>query len=303
MPPRTCRFNDLKYRLLRWSFGPAGEAIQFQLEGLNFERLFRNSVLQVEIELQFPQSPLMHSAMRHQHATSFEVHERRSVITREARIAERSELGDGAVHALERKISEGIDVEVLADLIDGLLRADQLFARRHVDAVVARVRDRRRGDAEVDLARAGLADERNEATTGGAAHERIIHHDDAFAVDDLAHRVVLDADAEVAALLRRVDEGAADVVIADEPELVRDAALLGVAERRGVRGVGHTEHAVGSDGLLARKLAAERAPRAVDARAPDAGVGPCEVDELEDAGCRAGRALQRRQLIDAAIVH
>src|SRR5262247_250508 len=45
-----------------------------------------------------------------------------------------------------------------------------------------------------------------------------------------ANRAVLEAHAELADLLRRFDEGAADVMVADDAELVGDARGLGVAD-------------------------------------------------------------------------
>src|SRR5690606_33713414 len=100
--------------------------------------------------------------------------------------------------------------------------------------------------------------------------------------------------AEVAALLCGVNERTADIVVADETELVRDAALLGVAERSGVRRVGNAEHAVGIGRLLLCQLMPERAARAIDADAPYARIGSREVDQLEDAGGGSLRATQTR---------
>src|SRR5690606_21587754 len=110
--------------------------------------------------------------------------------------------------------------------------------------------------------------ERDQAAAGRTAHERVVDHDHALAVDHFTHRVVLDADAEVATLLRGMDECAADVVVPDQAELVCDTALLGEAECRRVRGVRNAEHAVSLRRLLACELAAERAARTVDADAP-----------------------------------
>ena len=50
-----------------------------------------------------------------------------------------------------------------------------------------------------------------------AAHDRVVDEHDALAFENAAHRVQLDAHAEVADRLLRLDEGAADVVVADEP--------------------------------------------------------------------------------------
>src|SRR5688572_31354065 len=61
-------------------------------------------------------------------------------------------------HALEREVPERVGAEIAADLVDVVARADQLLARRRVDAVVARPLDGRRRDPDVDLLGAGAAD-------------------------------------------------------------------------------------------------------------------------------------------------
>ncbi len=104
--------------------------------------------------------------------------------------------------------------------------------RRRVDAVVAAVHRRRRGDPDVDLLRAGLAQHAHDLARRRAADDRVVDEHDALALHDLAHGVELDLDAEVADRLLRLDERPADVVIADEAEGEGDARLLGVTESR-----------------------------------------------------------------------
>src|SRR5688500_2057103 len=95
-----------------------------------------------------------------------------------------------------------------------------------------------------------------------------------------------------------MNERAADVVVADEAELERDARRLAESESSGVRRVGHAEHAVRIGRVLERELAAERAARAIHARAEDARVGAREVDQLEDARRLAWRGRQRLERLD-----
>src|SRR5690606_13215976 len=229
---------------------------------------------------------------------ALEVDERGGVAAGEAGVAERSGLLDRGLQPLERQVAKRVDAEVLADLGDRVPRADQLLAVRHVDPVVTREPDRRARDPEVDLLRAGLADQRDEAAARRAADERVIHHHDALALDDLADRVVLDPDPEVTAGLRRVDEGAADVMVPDQPQLERDAARLAVAERGRVRRVRNAEDAVRVRRLLDREPAPERSPRAVHARAEDVRVRTREIDQLEDARRRLRRRDQPAERSD-----
>ena len=94
----------------------------------------------------------------------------------------------------------------------------------------------------------------------------------------------------------RLDERATDVVRADQPHLVRDAALLGKTERAGTAAVGHRDHDVGFARLLAREDPPElRRARRTGAPEHDR-VGPREVDVLEHAERPGGRGngLERR---------
>ena len=61
---------------------------------------------------------------------------------------------------------------------------------------------------------------------------RIVDQDHALALDQGAVGVVLQAHAEMADVVGRLDEGAADIVVADDAELERQARLVGIADRR-----------------------------------------------------------------------
>ena len=126
---------------------------------------------------------------------------------------------------------------------------------------------------------AGFAHHLHDLHARRAAHDRIVDQHDALARDDRAIGVVLEANAEFADRLGRLDEGASDVVIADDAELEGNAAGLGVAERRRHAGVGHRHDDVGARRGLARELArpspcARRRP-IVRARSSRAGRNRC----------------------------
>ncbi len=71
-----------------------------------------------------------------------------------------------------------VDAEVFPDLLDGVRRGDELLVGGDVDAVEAGELGRRRGYAHVDLLRAGVAEHLDDLPHGGAAHDRVVHHDD-----------------------------------------------------------------------------------------------------------------------------
>ena len=83
--------------------------------------------------------------------------------------------------------------------------------------------------------------------------------------------------------LFRLDEGAADVMVADEAEVEGDAGFGGVAKRGGDAGVGNGDDEVCCDAGFARELAAHLFAGLLDPAAEDARVGAGEIDVLEDA--------------------
>ena len=186
--------------------------------------------------------------------------------------------------------------------IDAVVGGDQLFARRRVDAVVARAGDRRRADAHVHLARAGAAHERDETARRRAAHDRVVDHHDALAVEDLANRIVLHLHLRVAAGLRRLDERAAHVVIADQREL--EGSPLSSANPSAAEfdesGTLNTRSASGAGCSRASRLP-ERAARAIDRAAEDAAVRAREVHVLEHAAPRFQLRQRMRRLHAVAV--
>ena len=178
---------------------------------------------------------------------------------------------------------------MLADLLDGVLGGDQLGAGRHIHAEEAGVADRRRGDAHVDFGRAGLAQQLDDSRRGGAAHDRVVDHGHAAPVEHRLERVVLEVRAEVADALVGLDEGAPHVAVLDQPLGVGQAGFVGVAD--GVRGggVGHADHDVGVGRVLAGELAAHPLAGLEGEPSVEEGVGPREVDVLEDAAGRRPR--------------
>src|SRR5687768_17729861 len=86
-------------------------------------------------------------------------------------------------HALERKVAERVGADVSTDALDVEPCADELAPPRHIDAEEALVLDRRRADAHVDFLRAVAAKEIDDRTAGVPAHDRVVHHDDALAVE------------------------------------------------------------------------------------------------------------------------
>ena len=135
---------------------------------------------------------------------------------------------------------------------------DELLAARRVDPVVAGVRRRGRRDPHVDLGRPGRLQEPHELLRRRPADDGVVDEDDPLAADDGPDGVQLHLDAEVPDRLLRLDEGPPDVVVPHEPHAVRDAALLGVAERREDPRVGDGDDDVRRDRRARARAAARR---------------------------------------------
>src|SRR4029450_9647213 len=124
--------------------------------------------------------------------------------------------------------------------------------------------------------------------------------DDAFALH-LGKRVELELHALLAKALVRLDEGPADVAVLDQPLAERDSRRARESDRGRRAGVRNRQHEVGLDRrLLGEALAhADAGTMYLDPCEP--GVGPSEVEELEDA-LGAGLGLRHGLLRVAALV-
>src|SRR5467141_1167368 len=114
------------------------------------------------------------------------------IFAREAGMAELARLAShGAEHAVERQIPEGLDPEMLADLLERMAGSDQLRLGRRVDAIVARARNRCGGDPEMHLLGTRLANHRDQLSARRAADERIVDDHNPLSLQYLAHRIEL----------------------------------------------------------------------------------------------------------------
>ena len=135
----------------------------------------------------------------------------------------------------------------------------------------------------MDLLGSGLAEIDHPGLGGGSPHDGIIDHDDALPLHSFTDEVELHADIEVADELGRLNEGAADVVVAHEGRVVGDSKFFREAQRGVDAGIGHRNHDVGLDRVKARQFASHVHARPADRDAAQAAVGAGEVDVLKDA--------------------
>ena len=91
---------------------------------------------------------------------------------------------------------------------------------RRIHTVEAGRDGRRTGDAHVHLGRACSPHHAHDLARRCTANDGVVDQNDALALKQGARRVELHTHAEVAHTLGGLDEGAADVVVADEPEVI-----------------------------------------------------------------------------------
>ena len=111
----------------------------------------------------------------------------------------------------------------------------------------------------MNFGRAGFAHHAHDFAAGGAAHDGIIDENHALALDHSTNGIQLQPHAEVTNGLLGLDEGAANIMIANQAHAEWDAGFGGIANRRRHTGIGHGHDHVRVDGMLARQQTAEDA--------------------------------------------
>src|SRR5215472_10887201 len=192
-------------------------------------------------------------------------------------------VGDGLFERGKREVAERIRAEEFADLFGRLRGGNQFLACGRVHDVVAGRDGGRATDAHVDFLGSGVANHTHDFAAGGAADDGIVHEHDALAFNEAANRIELELDAEIADRLRRLDERAADVMIADQAHAEGNFGFERIADGSGHAGVGHGNHNVRFGGMFAREQAAEHFAALVDGAAENDAVRTREIDVLENA--------------------
>ena len=120
------------------------------------------------------------------------------------------------LHAVDAEIAQAVHTNLLADFLHRQPTGDQLVLAVDVGAKVAWSDKGRRGDAHMDFGGARLPQHSDNAGTGGAADDGIIHQDDPLPFDGVRQRSELDAHRILALVLGRLDKGAPHIAVFDE---------------------------------------------------------------------------------------
>src|SRR6202035_2096086 len=135
----------------------------------------------------------------------------------------------------------------------------------------------------MDFFGAGVAHHADELAAGGAADDGIVDEDDALSGDEFTNGIEFEFDAEIADGLRRLDEGAADVVIANEAHAEGNFGFEREANGGGDTGVWNGDDHVGFDGMFLSEETAEHFAGVGHGAAEDDAVRARKIDVLEDA--------------------
>ena len=122
-------------------------------------------------------------------------------------------------HPFDGQIPEAIDFKVFADGLDVLRRGDQFLPRGHVDTVIARADDGRRGNAQMNFRGLGSFNEPHDFLHGGAPNDGIVDHDHFFPLEHALDGIEFDANPEIPARLGGMNERPSHVMVTDKPDV------------------------------------------------------------------------------------
>src|SRR6186713_278572 len=178
-------------------------------------------------------------------------------------------------------------------------RRDQLGSARRIDAIETRRNGRRAADAHVHFLCAGGLHHLHDLAARRAAYQRIVYKDDAPAFENAADGVQLHTHAEMANRLLWLDEGAAYVVIADEPDAHWNIRLLCESDRGTHTGVRDRDNDIRVHRFFTGQQTSKIRADLVDAFAEHVAVGTREIHVLEDT-LRRRRGRERLERLHAA---
>ena len=149
------------------------------------------------------------------------------------------------------------------------------------------------------LSRARLAHHFNNLAAGGAAHDGIIHQHHALALQHGAIGAVLQLHAQIADLIRGFNEGAPDIMIADDAKLKRDAGFHRIAHRRRHAGIRHWNNQIRRNAAFARQFRTNALACFINRRAFHDAVRPREIDIFKNtkAAFDAAEGLDAAQAV------
>ena len=126
--------------------------------------------------------------------------------------------------------TERIDIQHFFHFSQGIVGRDQMLAGFNVGAEIARMQERRSGNAHMDLGCSGFAQKFDDAFACRAADDGIVDQNDTFAAYGRRDRIELDAKGAVPVSLIGLNKCSADVFVFDKAYVIRNSRLFCIAQ-------------------------------------------------------------------------
>ncbi len=141
------------------------------------------------------------------------------------------------------------------------------------------------------LARTCITQQTDDPRTGGSADDRIVDQHHPLVPDGFSNHVQLDPHRILPLALGGLDEGTADIAVFDEPDPIRNTALLGIAKRSIQTRIRHADHHIRLHRIFPIEDTSGTLPRLMDADSLYHRVGAREIDILKDTETRFAAAM------------
>ncbi len=164
-----------------------------------------------------------------------------------------------------------------------ILVRKQLIAVRRIDSVEVRMEDHRACDADMHFLGTRIPDHLHDLDRGCAAHDGIIHQNDTLAFNHRSIGRMLELHTQRTNLLRWLNKGTADIVVADDAIFKRNTAGLRKTKRRWRAAIWHGNNNIGFDWRFLCQFHAHVLARNINTAATNDRVRPGEIDILKQA--------------------
>jgi hypothetical protein len=154
----------------------------------------------------------------------------------------------------------------------------------------------------VDGGDACFAEKGDDFSGGGSPYEAIVDEDDSFSFDGVDIGAVFESDSEAAYVGGGFDEGASDVVVADDSEVEGYIEFSGEADGGGIPRVGNGHDEVCFDSMFDGEFFSDLASGGIDGSSVEGAVWAGEVDIFEEARSCIGLTVFHDDAVNLAFL-
>jgi len=198
----------------------------------------------------------------------------------------------GVKHPGEAQVAEAVQAEKVLDLIDGMLRGNELSPGWKIDAIVAGMPVRGAAYQHMDLPGPRFPQGLDPQPACGAPYDRVLNNHHPLLVQDLLDGIELYLHPKIPHGLGRLNKGPADIVVPDNPHLKGYAGFLTEADGCVGSGIGEGHGKICLDRVFLGQFLSEPLSHRIHVLPEDGAVRPGKVDVLKDA--KASPLLRKR---------